>query len=1070
VGLLRNDDDPVPDLSVADVTAEEGVGGARTRLTFVVSLNAAATRPVQVNYATADGSARAGEDYAPVSGTLTFAPGERTKTVSVIVFGDETVEPDETFSLRLSAPVNAELADATGLATILNDDGVAPTIGVEGFTDYEGVAGQRTPFTFQVTLSRPSADPVTVQYTTVDGTATAGRDYEPVAGTLTFLPGDTTETVTVIVLGNGIPEPDRVFQVRLSNPVNADLAHDRADGVIRDDDDPLPQLTIQDVDPPEGIPGELTPLEFVVELSGPAAETVRVDYATADGTATAADNDYRPQSGTIVFAPGEMRKTIRVDAVGDDRVEADEFFFVNLSNLVGPAEMVDDQAVGVIENDDVTVPSVSIDDASTVEGDAGMTEMAFDVWLDGPSDSPVTVEVTTSDGTATSLRTGRDFYKIGSLTLQFDPGETRKQVFVQVIGDENIEGDETFFVNLTSATGAVLSDDQATGTIINDDFAVPEINILSMRALEGTQAGGTRPFEFVVVMDEQSTQPVTVDFATASGTAQEGDDFVGRTGTLTFAPGQTTQTIVIDVIADAADEANEEIFFVNLANPVGAVLRRDQGVGTILDDDDPVPRLVIQRQAAVREGHTGTTAVDLTVLLIGQAGRSISVDYTTASATAASGNDFVRQSGTLTFAPGEYQKTITVEVIGDRDVEPDEEFFVNLSNPIGAVLEQPQATVEVLNDDQVVFREDGHAAALQILRLKEQLEADPEPAVRARILDEINRLTLQLVAQFDIKGPFIVAVFDPVDFVLTDSQNRSTGFTEQTGVLQQVPGSYYSGDGAVELLVIPQVSGQRYNLLLAGVGSGEVRAAVNLVASGYVQSAQFQTTLVGSTLEVALDFTLPDQIPQTNSAIAGQTGGPLQVGGIVAPGNQALAFSAGAARAVQAFRESLDATQFSDVSLADLDQLRELASRAGRRSWQVLEELTDSVQSALLELLLPSDREKPESPDRTEGEAAQLETSLIDRLWSEVGEALQRTKEEASGWQELIEFFRQLVPTEQRTPPARPERSSQNGSTRSEQHRTPSAPSTQSAQATRTSAPTAASPPTAPPAPQRTSS
>ena len=248
------------------------------------------------------------------------------------------------------------------------------------------------------------------------------------------------------------------------------------------------------------------------------------------------------------------------------------------------------------------------------------------------------------------------------------------------------------------------------------------------------------------------------------------------------------------------------------------------------------------------------------------------------------------------------------------------------------------------------------------------------------------------------------------------------------------------------------------------MGSGEVRAAVNLVADGYVQSAQFQTSLVNSTLEVALDFTLPDQIPQTSSAIASQTGGPLQVGGIVAPGNQILAFSAGAARAMQDFRESLDATQFSDVSLADLDLLRDLASRTGRRSWQVLEELTDSVQSALLELLLPSERKKPESADRAEGEAAEPETSLIDRLWSEVGEALQRTKERASDWQELIEFFRQLVPTDQGTPPARPKRPSPDGSARSEQRRTPSA------QPTRTSASTTAAPPTAPPAPRRSSS
>ena len=126
-GTIVNDDvaPPIlPTLSIADVVVTEG--NAATTTTFTVTLSAAAAGAVTVSYATADGTATAGSDYTATSGTLSFAAGETTKTITVAIAGDTVVEPDETFTVNLSAATGATIADAGALGTIVNDDGPAP--------------------------------------------------------------------------------------------------------------------------------------------------------------------------------------------------------------------------------------------------------------------------------------------------------------------------------------------------------------------------------------------------------------------------------------------------------------------------------------------------------------------------------------------------------------------------------------------------------------------------------------------------------------------------------------------------------------------------------------------------------------------------------------------------------------------------------------------------------------------------------------------------------------------------------------------------------------------------------
>jgi len=349
VGTIM-DDDGLPTLSLSgpQPTAE---GDSGTRIfRFVVTLSPASGQVVTVDYATADGTATAGSDYQSISGTLTFNPGETTKTIDISVFGDQTPESDETFTVTLSNPTNATIAYGQTTGTIMDDDGIAVKVFISDTTQLEGDSGTSNA-TFTVTLNVASSALLSVDYATADGTATAGQDYTPVSGTLTFNAGETRKTISVPVLGDTLDEANETFTVNLSNlqsSVNAVIADGQGTGTIVDDDS-TPSLTISDVTVTEGNSGTIT-ASFTVTLSPASGQMATVDYATADGTATAG-SDYTAVTGTLTFNAGETQKAIAVPVLGDTVDEPNETFTVTLSNATH-AIIVDGQGRGTIIDDD----------------------------------------------------------------------------------------------------------------------------------------------------------------------------------------------------------------------------------------------------------------------------------------------------------------------------------------------------------------------------------------------------------------------------------------------------------------------------------------------------------------------------------------------------------------------------------------------------------------------------------------------------------------------------------------------------------------------------------------------
>ena len=281
------DDDPPPSISIDDVSVNEGAGTA----TFTVTLSGASGLPVSVGYSMADGTALDGTDYTAGTGVLNFTPGTTTQTITVPIIEDALDEVDETFTVNLSAPVNATIADGAGTGTIVDNDG-APVLTINDVTRNEA-AGTMT---FTVSLSAVSGLPVSVNFATADGTATAGLDYTATSGVLNFAPGETTQTVTVPILNDTLFEQSETLSLNLSGAVNAGIADATGAGTILDDgtggggtDDDTPTLSVGNVSTVEGTDPFAV---FSVSLSNASTTPVTFNLTLANVSALGSGTDY----------------------------------------------------------------------------------------------------------------------------------------------------------------------------------------------------------------------------------------------------------------------------------------------------------------------------------------------------------------------------------------------------------------------------------------------------------------------------------------------------------------------------------------------------------------------------------------------------------------------------------------------------------------------------------------------------------------------------------------------------------------------------------------------------------
>ncbi|MGH3371062.1 MAG: Calx-beta domain-containing protein, partial [Nocardioidaceae bacterium] len=705
LGTIQNDDGPPAILTVSDPTVSEAAGTA----TFTVSLSGPVAQPVVVNYQTKDATALATRDYDSRAGTITFLPNDVTpKTVDVPVTADALDEIDETFTFELSDPVNAAFSDGVGTATITDDD-AAPTVIVDAIPPIDEGDADSSNATVAVRLSAESGKEVKLDFTVVDGTATAGKDYTaPAAGQLVFspgslLPGETVENIPVAAVGDELYEGNETFLIRFASAdgtatVPPALAAPNGATVTIADNDAKPTVGIYDAEVEEPQDNSDTVLRFPVRLSAPSGRAVTVTVTDTDDSATeGSDYDALPPPGTVTIPAGAQAGyaefQVNGDVVGANDA-AIETFTVTLSSPqdadLDPAHTT---ATGTIFDEDGP-PTLRITGTTVGEGVVGgKATVTVELFPASTSPTPITVDYATSDGTA---KTPAD-YTGASGPLSFTTGQTVKTFDVTVAPDAVDEVDEAFTVSLANEQNAGVGQRTATVNILDDDG--PVVSVAGLSVTEGNV--GTKTARFLVSLSAASPQGVSVSYATSSGTASSPGDFTATSGTQTFAPGEVQKFVDVPVIGDTLDEADED-FTLALGNPVNATAG-PPGRATIVDDDQPnvtvAASVASPDDPSVTEGNIGVKAMTFTVRLDAPTTRDVVVDYATADGTARAGTDYLATSGRLTFAPGEVSKSLLVAVLGDERDEVDETVALRLPSAVNGTIIDATTLGTILDDD-----------------------------------------------------------------------------------------------------------------------------------------------------------------------------------------------------------------------------------------------------------------------------------------------------------------------------------------------------------------------------------
>lgn len=586
------DDDGVPTISVGDAFIQEGNSGTKIMSFPVVLSIADPTGAVTVNFATAaiTGGATANVDYNTTFGTLVFNAGQTTAVINVVIRGDTDLEDVEAFELVLANPTpdGIVLGRSVALGRIVDDDtvGAMPSVLIGDAIVKEGDSGVAQA-TFTATLSAVQAGNVVIDYQTQNGTATAPQDYAAKTGQLVILAGQTTGSFTVDVNGDvrseGILETFSVLFTMVTPGIT--LPRTTAVGSIVDDD-AAPTITLGDAILREGDGGSQL-MSFPAALSVPDFDNpVTFNYDTFDASAAASTATLRGDYGAVAgglftFAPGQTTGTIEIEIFGDIRVEpGTEIFGLQGANAAG-ASFARDTAFGhILEDDNIgTPPTVSIGDAIVTEGDAGTAQATFKVVLSQQQPRDVVIGYATRDGSAAA---GQDYdAKTGVVVIP--QGRTEATFTIDVRGDTVAEGNQTFFVDLTSATSGIVGmRTTGIGAIVDDDGALT-VNIGDLIVKEND--GGTLTYQIPVILSEAAAADVTVFYRTIDDTATAPRDYVAIPVTaLVISAGATSAFIQVQVHGDAIKEGDEQ-FFVELSSAAGAAIAKPLATVIIVDDD-----------------------------------------------------------------------------------------------------------------------------------------------------------------------------------------------------------------------------------------------------------------------------------------------------------------------------------------------------------------------------------------------------------------------------------------------------------------------------------------------------
>ncbi len=636
-----------------------------------------------------NGTATAGVDYQAQTNVLvSFAPGTTVQQVNIPIFNGV---PDG------ATTVNLQLTNATGSALYSPSNAVLSildkTLAKGAFefsqTNYivtqNGGSGQ-TLATITVLRTNGAAGVVSVSYYTVDGTAAGGVNYVPTQGHLTFGDGVLSQTFTVPVINSSVATLALNLSLVLTNATGGA-------GLISPTDATLTILNtntgfyfaaLTNTAP------ENSGFVTVTVMRNNMIGTSSVTYGTMDGTAVAGTN-YVSVGGVLTFADGQFSTNIIVPLIYDPMVTGDLKFTLGLFNPVGGQLIAPSVTTVIVQDADA---GVSFTNATTTVLKNG-TNAVLAVVCSNPRVEPVSVSYGTVDGTATN---GID-YTATNGTLVFTNGVTTNYITVPILNNQSLEGNVNFSVALTNAVypGQLLAPGTNVVTIIDSNSGIS----FSSAAYSVDKTGVQRIIN--VIRTGYTDSVMSVNFATADGTATAGIDYVATNGVLVFTNGVTSLQFAVTVIDQMAVQPPKTVLL-SLSTPTNAIMvAPTNAVLTITDTNAGV----IFASASYSFIET-TPSATINVVRYNNTSGTNTVYYSTANGPAAAGigaavagvNYVAQNNQALTFYPGITQIPISVPLIYDTNVTGPLQFSVSLTaaNGSGALIGTPGVTTVVLQD------------------------------------------------------------------------------------------------------------------------------------------------------------------------------------------------------------------------------------------------------------------------------------------------------------------------------------------------------------------------------------
>ena len=616
----NSDDSPYPysgdiNFEFSDyVVAENG-----TSIAVKVTRTSGGYGELTVDYAMQDGSnadnsATATSDYEFSADTLMFSDGEVEKVVTINIVDDSIYEGDEVFTISLSnlQSVGESLLGSVAIATItIQEDDAIPPAGEIGF-EFETELVNEDDMSVSIKLVRTggSYGEVSVDLVTQDGSAQAASDFIAVSQTVLFADGEAEATISIDLVNDDVYEFDESFSVKLFNVTGGATLGITFSTVTILDDEPIPSSGVIGLESASyQVNEDDGSFEVTVVRSGGSFGEVSVDLVSQNDSATAGE-DYQGVNQILIFADGEVTKTIPVSLIDDLTYEGNETFTLQLTNVEG-TELSNQQlsTVTIVEDDAVPPAGVIQFSGAAYSIDEAGGELTVTVTRTNGNFGEVVVDLSVTSGTAVN---GVD-YRIPDSQLIFSDGEVSQTVSIIILDDSIYEGEEVFVIALTNLSddASLGSVNQATITIAENDPAPASGNVqLSGNAFSINES--FNELTVTVVRTSGSYGDISVDFQFVDGTATNGDDFNATNGTLYFANGETSQTIVVNIVDDSISENNES-FGIQLINPVNTVIAGSTSATVTISDNDQATE---DNQEETSSSGGGALGISLLMLCI----------------------------------------------------------------------------------------------------------------------------------------------------------------------------------------------------------------------------------------------------------------------------------------------------------------------------------------------------------------------------------------------------------------------------------------------------------------------